>query len=202
MQCLVAYDSAGNICGITQNSTAPSYWDSSWQTLTLGDDTNPSAETVWNSGNVSGSFTVQNGTLVAVTVPEATLLAQSQASQLAAINAGYNAQMNGGFTSNATGTLDTYAIDPESMGKWTGVLAVIDAGNAPATQMVKDIVGNKVTLTQSQFKQFALDGLNFFNTQEQQLWTLEELINTQTSVPATPVSWTPGTYTPQPAPTS
>lgn len=160
--------------------------------------------TLWNNGSpLISEWSVSNGQVVNTPyIPPAPTLAEAQASQLTAINAGYNAQMDSGFTSNATGTLDTYAIDPVSMGKWTGVLAVINAGNGPASQMVKDIAGNKVTLTQSQFKQFALDGLNFFNAQEQQLWALEDQINAQTAVPTTPVTWTPGAYTPQPAPTT
>lgn len=137
------------------------------------------------------------------TPPTATeLLTDAQQFQIDTINNGYNATMSSGFTSNASGTLDTYAIDPVSMGKWTGILAVINSGIGPSSQTVKDLAGNKVTLTATQFKQFALDGLNFFNAQEQQLWALEEQINTQTAVPATLVTWTPGDYTPQPAPSS
>lgn len=90
-----------------------------------------------------------------------------------------------GFPSSADDTQRTYAIDPTSMGKWTGILANINAGNVTGNTLVKDIKGTKVTLTPTQFKQFALDGFNYFNNVEQTMWTKEpqiEACTTQTEL--------------------
>ncbi|SIS88185.1 DUF4376 domain-containing protein [Alicyclobacillus vulcanalis] len=132
-----------------------------------------------------------------------TPLEQVQQQQLQLIQQGYNATIEAGFVSNASGQADTYQIDETASAKWAGILATVAAGIAPQTITVKDIQGNPVTMTQAQFKQFALDGFNFLNAQEQQLWALEAEINAATTIEEVQaITWTPGTYTPQPAPSS
>ncbi|WP_436663536.1 hypothetical protein ACOALA_13410 [Alicyclobacillus acidoterrestris] len=161
------------------------------------DESDPTATDAWQNPSF---YTVQNGTLVKTSTSEQ-LLAQAQQSQLSAIQAGYNATIAAGFTSNATGQSDTYAIDESAYPKWTGILSVIAAGIGPQTVQVKDLAGNTVTLTADQFRAFTLDGFNFLNAQEQQLWTLQNQIKAATTVEAVQsVTWTPGAYTPQPAP--
>jgi hypothetical protein len=92
----------------------------------------------------------------------------------------FEASLFNGFTSNADGTNRIYAIDPVSMGKWTGALAVINAGKA-TSMTVKDFNGNKITLTSEQFQQMAADGFTFYNTQEARLWDLEDKIDADTT---------------------
>lgn len=150
------------------------------------------------------AYLYQDGAFVANPAYDANAvaLAQAQQTQLSAIQAGYNATIAAGFTSNATGQSDTYAIDETAYPKWTGILSVIAAGIGPQTIQVKDLAGNTVTLTADQFKTFALDGFNFLNAQEQQLWSLEAQINAATTVAdVQAITWTPGAYTPQPVPT-
>lgn len=100
-----------------------------------------------------------------------------------------NSLLNG-FTSNADGTSRIYAIDPVSMGKWTGALAVINIGNSTSTMTVKDFSGNKVNLTPSQFQQMAADGFTFYSTQESHLWDLEDKVdNAQTQPDLDAIAW-------------
>lgn len=111
-------------------------------------------------------------------------LASAKTSQKASLQQSFQKAIAGGFSSSATGTAVTYAIDPIAMGKWTGTLANINDGMLTANIMVKDISGNKVTLTPAQFKQMAMDGFNFFNAQEQNLWTKEDDVDAATTITA------------------
>ncbi|GEO26217.1 hypothetical protein AAC03nite_20020 [Alicyclobacillus acidoterrestris] len=161
------------------------------------DELDPTATDAWQNPSF---YTVQNGALVKTATPDQ-LLVQARQIQLNAIQAGYNATISAGFMSNATGQPDTYAIDESAYSKWTGILSTIAAEIAPEAITVKDISGNQVTLTQSQFKQFALDGFNFLNAQDQQLWMLQNQIKAAITIEEVQaITWTPGVYTPQPAP--
>lgn len=114
----------------------------------------------------------------------ATLLSNAKTARLAYLNVSFDKAIAQGFSSSASGTATTYAIDPVAMGKWTGTLANINDGMLTTNIMVKDINGNKVTLTPTQFKQFAMDGFTFFNNQEQNLWTKEDDVENATTVDA------------------
>lgn len=141
------------------------------------------------------NYSVVNGVLT-MTATSAQLLTQAQQAQLQVIAQGYAATIAAGFTSGATGTEDTYAIDASAFAKWTGILATINAGIAPSSINVKDIAGKQATLTSAQFKTFALDGFNFLNAQEQQLWALEAEIGSATTISAVQaIVWTAATYT-------
>ncbi|GLG01586.1 hypothetical protein Alches_16260 [Alicyclobacillus hesperidum subsp. aegles] len=61
MECIIAYDSSGIIQAITDQPEPPSWWNSSWQTLTLTDTSTPTATEVWESRVVSETYYVVNG---------------------------------------------------------------------------------------------------------------------------------------------
>lgn len=91
-----------------------------------------------------------------------------------------NISLAQGFASSADGTSRTYAIDPLAMGKWTGILSLINAGSTDPVE-VKDTSGNKVNLDTTQFKQMAHDGFAFFIQQEQKLWAAEDKVKAATT---------------------
>lgn len=124
----------------------------------------------------------QNGAYVSNPNYASFQLVQAKQAQYAYLDSSFAKSIASGFPSSASGTSDTYAIDPVSMGKWTGTLANINAGNVTTNIIVKDITGKKVTLTPTQFKTFALDGFNYYNTQEQNLWTKEADVEAATTV--------------------
>jgi hypothetical protein len=107
----------------------------------------------------------------------ANILAATKAMKKARLAESFDASLMNGFTSTADGTSRTYAIDPVSMGKWTGALAVINSGKAIQNMTVKDFNGNKITLTSAQFQQMTADGFTFFYAQESHLWSLEDEVD-------------------------
>lgn len=109
-------------------------------------------------------------------------LASAQQAQKAFLNQSFNEVIGKGFSSPVSETDVTYAIDPIAMGKWSGTMVNINSGLLTSNIIVKDIDGNKVTLTPDQFKQMAMDGFNFYNTQEQHLWSKEDDVASATSI--------------------
>lgn len=98
------------------------------------------------------------------------------------LNIAFQSTVNQGFSSSADGTARTYPLDPSNMVKWSGAMSVVDNNSVSANLIIKDIAGNKVTVTPDQFKQLATDGFNYFMQQEQHLWSLEVQVEACTSV--------------------
>lgn len=111
--------------------------------------------------NTDGSFTY--------VPPAGPTLQEAQQAKINEINQAFVQALTKGFISTADGTSRTYAIDPVAMSRWMGALGNINAGNISSVTL-KDISGNKLTLTASQFKQMANDGYAFYTSQEQRQW--------------------------------
>lgn len=136
-----------------------------------------------DAANKKDEYTVQNGQLVHSNAPTAVeQLASAQSAQKALLFQSFEHAINVGFPSSASGASAMYSIDGNAMAKWNGILSLINSGTLTSNITVKDINGVKVTLTPTQFKQFALDGFNYFNTQEQHLWTKEDDVNAANTI--------------------
>lgn len=135
-------------------------------------------------------YVVQNGALIQNPTWSDIELTQAKQARMQYLAQSFEQAISAGFPSSADTTSRTYAIDPVAMGKWTGTLALINSGGVTTNITVKDLAGNKVTLTPTQFKQFALDGFHYFNTQEQNLWAKEVDAESATTVEAVnAVTW-------------
>lgn len=112
-------------------------------------------------------YTYVNNAWVYTAPTNAEQFVSAQSAKKASIQQSFGNAIAAGFPSKADGTQRTYPIDSLAMAKWTGILAIINSGNGPASFKVRDVTGAKVTLTADQFKQFSLDGFAYYNKYEQ-----------------------------------
>lgn len=160
---------------------------------------------LWNNGSpLAHAYLIQNNVPTpAPPISESVMLSQVQSSQLASISAGYDATLAGGFQSNATGTSDTYASDSDTLQEigWVRTISEASYPTAGIPALLQDGTYS-APLTYTQMNQLATDAQTWYLAQKGQLVALLGQVSVQQSPPTTPIAWSPGAYTPQPAPTS
>lgn len=147
----------------------------SWCTDEFHDDDAGAMKAV---GDFQG-WTYLNGTWSQYTPTDAEQLATAKNALTKVISDGYDADLAKGFESSADTTKRTYALigmDATGMTpaqKWASILTLIASGVGQANYTIKDVAGNKVNLTQAQFKTMAADGFAYMNGLEAKRWTKE-----------------------------
>lgn len=168
MYYIFPYDSSGNLYphpyyGTKQTMSNP---PNGYNLLPAIEDTDATAQAAYAACEAlqPQQYIVQDGKLAQNPAWASIQFAQAKAAKQTWLDATLASKVAAGFPSSADGTARRYAIDPIAVGKWTGILAAIVAGIAPATFKVWDVAGTSVVLTQAQYKQFAGDALAYDNT--------------------------------------
>lgn len=147
--------------------------------------------TAQDAYNNPQNYTVENGVLVMTATP-AQLLFQAQNKQIAVINQGLNATLVGGFASKSTG--HTYVTTTNGQTNMEGDLKRFELDTSLTSVQFYTIDAGWIAHTQSELQSAFLDGGKWKDAQYAQAQNLIAQVNAQTSIPATPVTWTPATY--------
>lgn len=182
MICTLAYEANGNITGIVEGTSTPSWWDTSWQTLVWNDTKTPSVTTIWNSGQVSQFYMVNNNAIVANPNGQNVQLQQTKDQRIAYLNSQYVQTLAKGFSSSALSTAYTYGLADSDEKEWKALNVALTRGAYPtAGYPLKcyDSTGTPQYLmhTQVQAEQVLLDGSTFGLNQLSNLRTKTNDVN-------------------------
>jgi hypothetical protein len=122
-------------------------------------------------------------------------LAQTQRTQIAAIQAGYQATLNSGFTSSANGTATVYGYQASDIQHMNMIASASALGVETWPISYADIHGNIVSLTQAQFTSLVTTASQFNWAQINQLRSLIGQVQAATTVSAVQaIVWTAASY--------
>ena len=145
------------------------------------------------------AYLYQNGAFVSNPAYPSIQLQQAKMTQIASINAGFNATLNGGFTAKTlvggATSPHTYPSDAVAQSNFTGIVAAFTANTSKTSTMINTIDAGWVSHTKAEFFGVFSDGDNWKEAQYVQLATPLAQVQTATTVADVQKAvWTPATY--------